>query len=307
MNRNVHRQLAEERGVDIRNPSSALFGVSSQDRYKTVAQRLTNPSSPFKFILSSAQNFMYGFFTRIALTEIKFTWAIPTITENNSQIRIVYRPGGVGPTTTYTLNVDYLQEPDQDNPGWFTPTELAAELQARVRTATTNAGFTLTASTVTGQFQASSNNTDTFYFSPAPNPTLYNMMNWFGATLDDVQDSGSPSMLRTQFVDIVCSQLTYNQDVKDGDTGQVTRDVLARIYLTPELDGLNPELIGSQPFQIYRQFAFPKQIKWSPNQPITAGLQFEVYDDQGALLTSGQDIIDYQQPDWNITLLVSEV
>jgi hypothetical protein len=307
MNRNIHRQIAEERGVDIRNPSSAIFGVSSQDRYGSITDKLNRPTSPFNFTLGSKQNFMYGYFTRIALTEIKFTWAIPTISANNNLINIVYQPNGAGPTTTYVLDIQWDTTPSA-NPGWFTPTTLAAELQSLIRVATGNTGFTLTASTINGQFLADTNNTDKFYFAPNPTePTLYNMMNWFGSTLDVNQYSGTASMLRTQFVDIVCSQLTYNQDVKDGDTGQITRDILARVYLAPEADALNPELIGSQPFQIYRDFTFPKQIKWSPNQPITSGLQFQVYDDQGVLLTSGNNIIDFQNPDWNMTLLVSEV
>ena len=300
MNRNVHRQIAEERGVDIRNPSSALFGVSSGDRYKDANQKIPYPTRPYNFTLSSAQYFMYGFFTRIALPEIKFTWAIPTLTTKNNQIAFTYN----GVTTTVTVPA-----------GWYNPTTLASALQTRVNLIPGVAGVTVVADPVTGYFTANANVGNTFKFGPftalpVANQLFY-LMNWNYSVLEipggTPQTSGLPSMLSTQFIDIVCPQLTYNQDVKDGDTGTITRDILARIYLTPDVDATNPELIGSQPFQIYRQFAFPKQIKWSPNQPITAGLKFEVYDDQGILLTSGTPAIDNILPDWNMTLLVSEV
>lgn len=311
MNRNIHRQLMEERGVDIRNPSSALFGVSSADRYENPAVRAFNGAkSPFKFTLNSNQNFMNGFFTRVALTEVKFTWAIQTITGNNNKLNLQYKIGAV--PGTYTLTVPS---------GWYNPTSLASTLQGLIRSATGNVGFTLVADPITGVFTGATNNADTFNFAPQGLLTaqaykigLYQMMNWppvltpgSPIVLSSTISSGVPTMLRTQFIDIVCAQLTNNQDVKDGDTGSIVHDVLARIYLTPEVDTNNPELIGSQPFQIYRQFAFPKQIKWSPNQPITSGLQFEVYDDQGDLLTAGSLGEDSVQPDWNITLLVSEV
>ena len=70
----------------------------------------------------------------------------------------------------------------------------------------------------------------------------------------------------------------------------------------------NPELVGSQPFTIYRQFAFPKQIKWNSGQNIGGYLKFEVYDDAGYLLGTGLDpAYEARQGDWEATILASEV
>ncbi len=395
-NRDIHRQIMEERGVDIRLPSTALLGISSADRYKSNSQRQNLPTTPYDFTLQSPQNFLTGFFTRIALTEIKFNWTIPTITARNDSIYIYYQPNNAGPVARYLVQLTA-------DDGWHTPTTLAGVLQTRVRVATGNAGFTLTADVNTGVFTGATNNTDVFAFGTVTtvnavgnNTTgLYEMMNWgfrptqtvgvpnpivitdtdTGSTFngflqngflnitstptgavnggdtitgagilagteigslvkssgtpslatpriytiaDDLglavsQQSGIPTMLSTEYVDIVCSQLTYNQDVKDADSGVVSRDVLARVYLAQEGVDQNPELLGSQPFSLYRKFDFPKQIKWNRGQNIGGFLKFEVYDDAGFILTTGvvagdpPQFLDYTQGDWNMTLLVSEV
>jgi hypothetical protein len=113
-------------------------------------------------------------------------------------------------------------------------------------------------------------------------------------------------MLPTQFIDIVCSQITANQDVKDGTSQSTPRDVLARVYFAADATTSNPELLGSEPFKIYKQYAYPKQIKFDPLMPIQGFLRFEIYDDAGDLVTSGNDVVDAGMPDWQITLLVSE-
>lgn len=319
MNRSIASQLEEQNGVDIRNPSTAIFGISSFDRYATVAERNNRENgvggtSPNTAVISSRQNFLAGYFTRIALTEVVLRWTLPTITFNNNRMLIGYQPGGVGPLSAYLLTVTGTL-------GWYNPTTLAAYLQAAIRTATGNAGFLLVSDPLTGQFGATSANTDKFIFRPyvlssEPNRIgLYEMMNWTPQSAIEFktsQASGVPTMLRTQFVDIVCSQLTANQSVKDSDTGLVARDVLCRVYLN---DGFtqDPELLGSQPFTLHRQYSFPKQIKWDPKSPVGGYLKFDLYDDQGYIISSGAGGAggaEYDSlviGDWNITLQLSEV
>jgi len=52
----IHRQLTPERGVDVRQPSTALLGLNSKDRYASVPIGDLLPTSPFDFTLSSRQN-----------------------------------------------------------------------------------------------------------------------------------------------------------------------------------------------------------------------------------------------------------
>lgn len=311
MNRNVARQVAPERGVDIRQPSTALLGVSSADRYADKTQRQNNPSSPFDVLLTSGQNFLNGFFTRIALTEVRIPWLLPTIQANRQDtMRLEYQTGGV--TTPFVVRIK--------GDTWYTPTSLAAELQRAIRSANPIDGgvnkpnFTCTYSTTQYQFTFATNVVgDTMRFLPTltENTTgLYEMMAWVNQALAASGTSRVPKMIFTEFIDIVSNQLTYAQDVKDGDTGTIVRDVVARIYLAPE-GFSDPTSVGTAPFVVYRQFSTPKQIKWDTNLPI-GQLSFQVYDDRGNLLTSGfpgtsAPFYDDLLGDWSITLLVTEV
>ena len=333
MNRNIQKQLNEEKGVDIRLPSTAFFGVSSFDRYSstTVASQISNQTSPYSQVsLSSNQNLLNGFFTRIALTEIKLPWTMPTVSGRNKQMTI-WDDQGSGTWISTTI---------QCSSGWQDPFTMASSVQASLKGLVDNS-FTCIYDPLQHAFVMASNSSTKFYLQPCPQTsmdkslqntnriTIFEMMNWQSTSQANAQTSltsGVPTMLSTQFVDVVCEQLTYNQDVKDADTGTITRDVIARVYLTP--DQTTPQVgtsftytpqggsattafyteswVGSEPFQVYRQFAFPKQIKWSPNMPV-GNLVFNLYDDQGLPLTTGVPADDKKMGNWNITLLVSEV
>jgi hypothetical protein len=314
MNRNIQSQITPDRGVNIRMPSTALLGVSSADRYPDNLTRQLSGTSPFNILLTSKQNYLNGFFTRIALTEVRLPWYMQTITARNNKINLVYRVGLALPVT-FTITI---------NAGWYTPLTLAAELQRAIRAPVISGGANKPSFTVVYNaspnpfifFGATNVVGDTFYFETEdalPNNQnstgLYEMMNWsYPGGFQTVQGSGIPTMLSTEFVDIVSSSLTYAQDVKDGDTEQA-RDVVARIYLAKDGVDTDPSLLGSAPFVVYRQFQTPKQIKWDSNLPI-GQLQFQFYDDKGFLLDSGfGPAVGYDESlgDWSLTLLVSEV
>jgi hypothetical protein len=247
-----------------------------------------------------------------------------------------------------------------------------------------------------------------------------------------VIQSGIPNLRPMDFFDLVCNQLSYNQDLKDSTSAPLTRDMISRIYLddsvgsqsifntniysntanTHSITGISAnnldevifnvsdirqytagsqavigglvgatsppavpltnwnttvEIInvvagvgntgtisviypvvpggvptvftdatitsyaqtsfstpqttwddrvnGVSPFVIYRQFPYPKQIRWSNKMPI-GNLTFELYDDQGRNI---QDLWNSAYPPatpeglayansfvWNATMLVSE-
>jgi hypothetical protein len=296
-----------ERGVNIRMPSTALLGVSSADRYPNNTERRNNPTTPYDILLTSRQNYLSGFFTRIALTEVRLPWYMQTITERNRTIVLRYRVGGIDPIVPFTVRI---------NPGWYTLTTLGAELQRAIRASVVNGGankpsFTVAYNPATYVYEAVANvGADTFEFAPSTQTTtgLYEMMGWTQLGFVLGMASGIPTLLSTEFVDIVSSNLTYAQDVKDGDTDKA-RDVVARIYLAKDGVDTDPSSLGSQPFTIYRQFATPKQIKWDNDLPI-GQLSFQMYDDKGNILSSlnpTATLYDTTLGNWSITLLVSEV
>jgi hypothetical protein len=147
---------------------------------------------------------------------------------------------------------------------------------------------------------------------------LFEMMAWYASQLRSTVQWSSPnvSMLSTPFVDIVCDQLTANQGLKDADSGDISRTMLCRLYLTPDAFTGNLANLGYNPILIHRCFPFPKQIRWNPAQPI-GNLRFSVYDSQGYILTTGEglsgtmttppNVYDSDMGDWSLTLLVSEV
>lgn len=117
----------------------------------------------------------------------------------------------------------------------------------------------------------------------------------------------SPRVLGTTYVDIVSPQLTYNQDLKDATTDANSRDVLYRWYIAqdnvphereplmltyaataaPAVQVLTPTNIpvlqGYTPFVVRRALPYPKQIRWSPAQPIGA-VTFQCFDDRGRII-----------------------
>jgi hypothetical protein len=91
MNRSVSAQISYDRlnkGVDIRNPSTASFLIDSADR--------APEESPAQFVITPAgQNLFTGFFTRFGLTEITLNWGIFNISPQTGLTNFRFRYGGV--------------------------------------------------------------------------------------------------------------------------------------------------------------------------------------------------------------------
>ena len=299
----------------------------------------TGRGSPFAFSISTQQPLLSGYFTRIAVTELEFTYALPPISPRNSKIGIKYNTGVGTPVSTR-----YLTIPS----GFYTPAQLAAALQAQVIANTSLSAFTATINVPSslnenaGVLLCQSNTTSQFAFVPV-NPLdpasgmtaapfsvlrtqylqgrkqLYDQLNFapnVGTiageyTLSTIVTTGPVSLLSTSFVDFVVPRLTANANTRDGDTSKAPRDLLCRVYLEAIADALNPENLGSQPFRVYREWSFPKQIGWDPEAQI-GGLDFQLVDDQGFPLGTYDSsavvgyLNDSQQPDWNLTLLATE-
>ena len=310
----------------IRNPSTAILAIDSEDRFENYEVQRSNPvaSSPYDFSIQKNQSLMNGFFTRIGLTEVVFPWVIPNISIGRDRIIASYGPVG-GP---YASSVVFIP------PGFYTPSQVAAALQTSLRTTTGNVLLTVTygsivtpsITSISPNFQVSTNDGTNIFFNAIPNGSYpfgsiksttrqlfdmlgFSIVNTYAAT---GQIGGATFCQLIKYIDIVCNQLTYNQDLRDAMSQTVNRDVICRLYLNNNTTPTNilpnsPAFcpIGCAPFTIYRDFNTPKMIQWSPNQPINGSLRFEVFDDSGESLSS-YPVGPYNGENWSMTLLVSE-
>jgi hypothetical protein len=284
-------QSRVEDTITIRPTSSALFGVDSADRYASIQASAEGTQSPYRFTIVKNQALFNGFFNRIALTEIVFPYYIPNINERTSQIIV----------NGNTITIPAL--------GFYTQDQLAQALEFGIFATgislnviyqygrfvfTTNDGSTLTFAR--GNFGGTGARLDQFQ--------LFDLLNMgpINTVASSSHRTGITNVQYTEYVDIVSSQLTYNQSLKDASSDPIVRDVLARVYI----ESVNADTLG-RPTIIYRQFSTPKQIKWDPTQPL-GNVSFEVFDDKGELLSAhlGAQFPDYTMPDWRITLLFSE-
>ena len=308
----ITRPETEEAGemvVTARPSSTAVLAIDSFDRYNTPTDSQFGLTSPYSFQITRKQNIFTGYLKRIGLTEIVFPYYIPNVNPRTNSMKIIYNGGA-----EVTLSIPN---------GFYTPTGLAAAIQTAL-IPLTGAGATVVY-TATGRFTIDVGaGNDLIVFPSDTNAFgLFDLIggtaDWFSVAAQTL--TGKVTRCRyTEYIDIVCSQLTYNQNLKDfSSTNGVSRDVLARVYLETENDQPIPVIVGAAstntlntipgtyPFTIYRQFKTPKQILWNKTQPI-GNLAFEVYDDRGVLLSgngTGADA-DFIYPDWRITLLVSE-
>lgn len=310
----VHEDT-EEDTITVRPSSTALFCIDSADRYGTIQDRATGTASPYAFNIVKNQALLNGFFKRIALTEIVFPYYIPNINSRTDMIQVSENGGAF---TTVTIPVL----------GFYSPVALAAELQTQLIATTTNPA--LTVGYLDGRFVINTNTADTLAFargnygglgSRISQFQLFDLLNMgpintVGAI---VQTTGVTRCRYTEYIDIVSSQLTYNQKLKDASSDKIVRDVLARVYVESEDNLIQPywngtaevistnDIPGTYPFTINRKFPMPKQIRWDDTQPL-GNVTFEVYDDKGELVSAhlGAQIPDYQMPDWRFSLLVSE-
>jgi hypothetical protein len=309
----------EHPGQPQRPPASAHLLIDSTDRYNTDPFLQLIGERPYAndFSIIRNQALLYGYFTRIGITQLQFYWNFPTIRTGYNDTIIFYKSA---PTDVSGLIV--LDE------GFFTPTELAAEIEKQLQSAqgvAAGAGATYTA--VWQQSSRSilieSNNGDEFSFytpdtwpgtlSPAQTTNVYKAYktlgmtgaNLDGITPDTFQTLTTPSP-PTDYVDIVSDRLTKFMRVKDGETlpQKNKANIIARVYVTPpnqRIEVTADQMPGSNPFYICVDYNTPKHMKWSPAESINQ-LDFQVYDMYGDLLP-WNEVYNWE---FQLTMLASE-
>lgn len=323
--RSVHDAITE------RSPAYAILGIDSEDRFRNYDEAAeagvtTYNASPYDFQITKNESIMNGFFTRLAVTEINFPWMIGNITAATSIMSGTFKDGANPP-------VDFQIDISTDI-GFLRPSEIASIIETLVQAEDASlAGFTMTYGTIPGvtatypYFVYNTNSTGvTIAFNPLAYSTsfdypntqiqLFNVLgfDFLNTQLNETAVSKVTFCQSIRYVDIICSQLTYNQALKDTMSQPIARDTMCRLYIgdgpytgTSTLAPSDPDYCppGCAPFTIYRQFTNPKFIRWLPNQPVQGNLRFQVYDDSGVLLSSS-DSAEGTGQNWSMTILVSE-
>lgn len=311
---------AKDTAVTQRPPSSALLCIDSEDRYSDVPSSRVSPTSvsqtPYDFTITKRESLMNGFFTRVGVSEVVFPWVIPNINPKTNRMRVSFNGN---PPVQISIT-----------PGFYSPSALAAAIQVAVRAVNValNA-FTITyGASGAPLFEYATNNATVVAFYPiVANSPGYSYDLTTTRQLFDVLGFNASNQLETtsyfggstycqavRYIDIVCSQMTYNQALKDTMSQKIARDVLCRVYVgdaagvqsTVPVSSATFCPPGCAPTTIYKNFAVPKYIQWMPNQPVPGFLRFEVYDDQGVILTEQDPGAYSAKTDWSMTMLVSE-
>jgi len=321
---------ARDSAITQRPTSTAILAIDSEDRFTDYddARRVRGLNrSPYSFSITKSQSLMNGFFTRLGVTEVVFPWVIPNINQFTSQMNVEYDVGAGPQDDVIDLEI-----------GFYTPSMLAAAIQTAVRNLDPGlANFQMTYGIQTiglayavqrpiFEYGFTVPGPATIAFSPLSGTALYadrrrkqlfDILGFSAANevLDNAEGGNDTYCQSTRYVDIVCTQLTANQALKDTMSQTVARDVLCRVYVgdaagvqsttLPSASTFCPP--GCMPTTIYKDFSQPKQIQWIPNQPVPGYLQFDVYDDAGNSLS---DLVPGgalgNGANWSMTLLVSE-
>jgi hypothetical protein len=184
--------------------------------------------------------------------------------------------------------------------GFYTPSQLAAAIQAAVRTATAAVTFTCTWNTPPNYNVFTFTDTTKFFFgfpptSPAANSPVNQytrFYNTIGATPNmfapaaTSMTSGIPTMSFTRWIDLCSSGLTKFQRVKDSTT--LPKDsyttTLARLYLAPPSNSaVQAAIYSGTPATWTVDFNTPKYIKWDVRE-VLSNFDLQLKDEYGALL-----------------------
>lgn len=321
---------ARDTAITQRPTSTSLLCIDSEDRFAdNLALRdpaVRARSTPYNFTITKNQSMMNGFFTRLGVTEVVFPWMIPNINSATATVGFDFK-NGAAPAVAGTVQLDL---------GFYTPSMIASAIQTEVRAKDASlAAFTMTygVDDAGAQGPVFLYNTNalgvTVRFYPLDSAALgtvpqinirsRQLFDLLGFTNTQstlaIKGQGYQTYCQaTRYVDIVCTQLTANQALKDTMSQVVARDVLCRVYVG-DAQGVQSTVLpsastfcppGCMPTTIYRNFAQPKQIQWIPNQPVPGYLKFEVFDDAGNPL----DLLSLDDAsegtNWSMTIAVTE-
>lgn len=300
----------------IRLPAYAELLIDSMDRYRNgFPSEAVNITTSSRWTTSLNNYALNGYFTRLAVTQIQFQWNLPTIIGAYNNIFTIVIDNGED-EGEYEIE---LQE------AFYTPTELASEIEDKLQTACPNSDLTCVYESASGVFYiASGDGTEFTIQSPdeAGDPTVVRRtLHTLGFTRTNALPRSDyfgtiPTMLPTRYIDIISAYISKFQDVKDSSTSQNFnwQNKIARVYAVPPSNRVEIKADGGpsvNPYIMTIDYATPKQIMWSPDEALN-NFTVELRDEEGEYLPFGP-IAGLDDPDrvaygceYSMTLLASE-
>jgi hypothetical protein len=273
------------------------------------------------FTIQSPAALIYGYVRKIMISQIQFSYNIPTVCRDKNDTLWIGGPTALDPLESITIPY-----------GFYQADELAAALESLLSGTTIGAAadigvafdpregfvFTSQASPAVPFFFPSPQNYTTFSGNNSDSPEVQVLLKTYklvGITALESAEQGGPKIeqvstypnfLYTPFIDIYSDVLTNYQSIKDTTTFvNKNKGLVARIYLsgtgniqeTRSVTGL-----GTAPFIMTADLNTPKVIEWSPDVAVPT-VDFRLLDCYGDLIP-GPEM--GQSTEFQMTLLCTE-
>ena len=301
-----------EKGTTIRSPATANLMVDSADRaYDLSGTFRYYKTTPFDFTIYKSQSLLNGFATRIGTSEVVLEWNIPNIGSKVLNNEIFFDVSGTPLSTTLAQGFYNVSD---------VLTALPKNMNIACQVASIPSTIALFSTSVFGDYANTLTNLGSAKYTFGSNQPLIDRLINPSAQITPTKSkiiNPAPDLRPFRYIDFVCNDLTYNQNLKDSSTTNEPKDVLNRWYFDwdeePSLDSMGYSIfMGYTPFRSRRLYNPPKQIKWTSAMPV-GNLRFEVYGDNGSNLSYLSQLAQPGDPfaptnftNWLMTLQVSE-
>jgi hypothetical protein len=303
-------QLSQTTTAPSGGPASITQTSSNESQPKSniLAGYFNNAEPHFNnFILSSPGALIYGYIDKIIVSQIQLQYNIPTICFDRNDTFIIQ--WGI-PFNRETVNIPF---------GFYTPTELAAQITTQIAALPLLAPLSITVTYAPEDgFVFNSATSVPFYFPSFTSlfndftyeslERIYRTYKTLGMTklnstpaIQQVSKM-TPNFLYTPYVDIYSDVLTNYQNIKDTNSSVAKpKGLVARVILSGVGGPVNT-LIGTAPFVMTADLNTPKIIQWSRDVAVPS-IDFQLRDCYGDLIAG---VPEFRATEFQMTLLCIE-